>query len=112
MNITIMVFFLIISVSFLGFAYFYDRKNAQDPNGMAYVKLTAWLSMFIIFSNVLFSGVQYPTGSTETVAGAVTTIAKEYTTYDNRVVFFFLAAMSGIGFVMVFFDLKGVNVFG
>lgn len=109
MNITILILFLCVSFLLLVWAYFYDRKNSIDPNGLAYVKLVAWLTCFILFGAALIDGVDYKSGQTETVVGNVTVIEHDYTNYTNRSISFFLTLMSGIGFIMVFYDLRGVK---
>lgn len=109
MNITIMLLFLGISSVLLVWAYFHDKRNNLDPNGLSYVKLVGWFTCFMIFGAFMFDGVQYEAGSVEQVAGNTTTITPTYTTYDNHTIGFFLTIMAGIGFIMVFFDLRGVK---
>lgn len=108
MELRLFVLFFALAMTLLILAFFYDKRN-PDPNGLAYVKLTAWLILFLTFIAFAFNGLQLTYGYSEFVEGNYTTVSPIYEDYFNLPFGIFLTLMAGIGFIMVFFDLRGVR---
>jgi NADH:ubiquinone oxidoreductase subunit 5 (subunit L)/multisubunit Na+/H+ antiporter MnhA subunit len=109
MIMSIFVTFAALLIVFLIFAYFYDKNNRSD-NGVIYVRMTAWILLFVLFFTFMTAGIDYKSGSTSIQTGNETiTIIEEYDyeNYTNRTFALFLCFMAGIGFITCFFDLRG-----